>query len=58
MRYWRYWSSYSVLFRSDSKTIENLKSIVDKHCPVLDILNKGVTVQLDLAENEKERKIA
>ena len=43
---------------ADSKTIENLKSIVDKHCPVLDILNKGVTVQLDLAENEKERKIA
>ena len=43
---------------ADSKTIENLKTIVDKHCPVLDILNKGVNVQLELAEKEKERKIA
>ena len=43
---------------ADSKTIENLKTIVDKHCPVLDILNKGVSVQLELADKEKEKKIA
>ena len=43
---------------ADSKTIENLRTIVDKHCPVLDILKKGVSVQLELAEKVKERKIA